>query len=454
MSSLRFLAAMLAIPVLGAGAAFHPSVRRYGALARAAVALAMGTVALTLTGLVLTLAGVAWSLPALAAPPLVVSLALGALWSRSVPEPRPAFRPSRRAAAAAGAVAGLSLLLLGWTFVMSGATSIDYLLFWGVKAARFAQVRGIDVGLLRSFYFGHAVPDYPPAVPIVQAWGALAAGRMPWRLVPVTSALWLAAALPLVCGLLRRRMTDDGAAAVGAFWTTALAASLAASISGGNAEAPLLFFESIAIAGLLVEDGEGEGRFLPALMLAGAALTKVEGSVAALLIVAGAAARDVVEGRRRVFARSLPLLAPPVLVVGAWFLFQWRMGLQVGYRSHGRLLAVSTEFLATILAWIPRELGAGTYWLSWAIPIAFLVAARPVVSRLFPALFLVGGLFGFLVFDYMHDATDPRERIGWTAPRVSQPALSACILAAGIASLGGARRTHAVRGATAKPPRP
>jgi hypothetical protein len=48
---------------------------------------------------------------------------------------------------------------------------------------------------------------------------------------------------------------------------------------------------------------------------------------------------------------------------------------------------------------------------------------------------LAAGLLLFLTFDYLHDKDDPTERIGWTAPRVTQPALSAVILAAGMLSL-------------------
>jgi len=45
------------------------------------------------------------------------------------------------------------------------------------------------------------------------------------------------------------------------------------------------------------------------------------------------------------------------------------------------------------------------------------------------------GILAFLAFDYLHDRDDPSERIGWTAPRVTQSALSAVILAAGVLSL-------------------
>lgn len=450
-----FLAAVLALPVLGAGAAFHPSVRSERPLARVAAALALATVALTLTGLALTWASVRWSVAALAAPPLGASVLLGLFWSRRPAPARRPGRPSRGIALAANAIAALSLLLLFWTLFTEGATSVDFLFFWGVKAARFAAVRGIDTELLGWKYFVHAVPEYPPCVPILQAWGALAAGRLPWRFVPVCSLLWIAAAAPLVRALLSRRMSHDAAAAVACFWIAASSITIAQSYSGGNAEAPLLFFETLAVVALLVEDAEAvTGRFLPALMLLGAVLTKVEGCAAALAIVSGAVLRDGLERRRGALRRALPLVLAPAAGLAAWFAFQRHFGLVVGYRPHGPLMGVSARFLPTILGEGLRNLDAGTLWLSWAIPIAFLLAARPDPRRLLPALALIAGLCGFLVFDYMHDAEDPGRRIGWTTPRVSQSALSACILAAGLAWFGARPRVRPISAAPASPPAP
>ena len=135
----------------------------------------------------------------------------------------------------------------------------------------------------------HAVPSYPPLVPISLAWGAMVAREMPWRAVPLLAVVWLAAAAPLLFDLLRHRLEPTGAATVTAFWTVALAASLGASFSGGNAEAPLLFFVSVAGAALLVErlDGDPALRAIASCALAGAVLTKVEGSLATALLLAG-----------------------------------------------------------------------------------------------------------------------------------------------------------------------
>ncbi len=439
MNGLVFLLATLALPILGAGAAFHPSVRGEGLAARAAASFALGAVALTLSALALTAAGIAWSLPALAVFPVTFSIAAGAFWRRRPAPGRRAAPTSSRVAAAAYGVAALSLAVLAAALVTGSATSVDYLFFWGVKAARFAEARSLDPALLNWAFFSHAVPDYPPLVPVVQAWGALAAGRLPWRAAPLASWLWVAAAAPLLLAQLRRRLPPDGAAAVTGFWVAAASASMAFSLSGGNAEAPLLFFETLALAAILCED-DGTSRFLPSLMLAGAVLTKVEGSVAALLLLAGTAARDGLERRPRTARRTFALAAAPAAALLAWFLFQLHSGLRVGFRSHGGLFDLRFEHLGTILARLPLALEAGTFGLSWALPLVLLAAARPNAKRLAPALVLGAGLLAFLVFDYLHDAEDPRIRIAWTAPRVSQPALSALILAAGLASFDAGRR--------------
>ena len=90
-----------------------------------------------------------------------------------------------------------------------------------------------------------------------------------------------------------------------------------------------------------------------------------------------------------------------------------------------------------------RHLSAGTAGLSWLIPLALLAAsARRIRASLVPALALGAGLLLFFFFDYLQDPTDPAIRIGWTLPRVSQPALSALILAAGIAGAARIRSLH------------
>jgi hypothetical protein len=80
------------------------------------------------------------------------------------------------------------------------------------------------------------------------------------------------------------------------------------------------------------------------------------------------------------------------------------------------------------------SLDAGTLWLSWAVPAVALVVFAKRWKSVLPALALAAGVLGFMAFDYLHDTDDPATRISWTLPRVSQPALSAVILAAGLAT--------------------
>jgi len=433
LSAAQFLLGQLSLVALGAGAAFHPSVRSLGFAARAAAAAGAGAVALTLEATLFSIAGIPWTIPGLALPLLLLSIFCASRWLRRPAPARAPIRLSRGIAVGSATVCALSLSYLALSFTSSSATSVDFLFFWGVKAVRFAEVRGFDAGLLRNPFFIHAVPDYPPLVPVVEAWGCLAAGKMPWRAVPAASALWAAAAVPLLFERFRRRLGDGAAAGLAAFWTAALSVSLAHSYSGGNAEAPLLFFESTGLAWLLTEEDPRESRFFPSLVLCGAALAKVEGFVAVVLLAAGSLLKE--RGPLAVRARrSLALVAWPGVCVGLWFSYQASRSLAVGYRPHGQLFGLFPQHLGRILPAVLQNLNAGSLWLPWLFAILWLAARLPAWRDAAPALVLSVGLLAFLVFDYMHDTGDPTERIGWTAPRVTQPALSAAVLAAAATS--------------------
>jgi hypothetical protein len=426
---------------LGAAAAFHPSVRDLPVAARCGVAFGSGAILLTIEAMLTSLVGLPWSVVSLSAPLLALSAvtALAAGRRREPPVLPPlAHSGWRPVTILALAAVLLALVHLSLSLATARSTSVDFLFFWGVKAARFAEAKMIHTELLAWPYFSHAVPEYPPLVPVTEAFSVLAAGEMPWRRAPIASMFWFAAALPLVYGLLRRRLGGDAAAGVTAFWGAALSTSLAHSISGGNAEAPLLFFETVAGGALLAEEEReaAPSRFLPALAMAGAVLTKVEAVPALLFLVAGTLLRDRLQRRPAVFRRALPLIVFPALALGSWFAFQWISGLPVGYRGHGPFFAITFAHLGSIAREFLRYLNAGTFGLSWILPLAFLAASRRFRPAL-PGLALAAGLLGFLAFDYLHDVSDPAERIGWTLPRVSQPALSLTILAAGIVFFSG-----------------
>jgi hypothetical protein len=434
------LAAPFLLAACGLAAAFHPAVRPLGLAARLCAAFGAGAVVLTVEAVAFTLLHIPWTLPGLSLPLIALSAVLALVWSR-LPAAMPrleTFRPGPGVAAAAGLAVCLALGHLTASLWTTRSTSIDLVYFWGVKAARFAQQRAIDVPLLGWPYFIHAAPDYPPLVPVLAAWSSVAT-PMPWQGHLLFTALWLVAAIPLVLAFLRRRLGDPGATGVTAFWTVALAVSLASSYSGGNAEAPLLFFETVAGVALLTEkkDGPVGSRFLPALALAGAVLTKVEGSVAAALLVAAVLLRDRLEKRERAVAGAVPLVAAPLCALVLWFGFQYLSHLEVGFRAHGVFLDLHFEFLGAILRSALGNLQAGAAGVSWVFPILVLMIPGHDRRAALPGLLVSAWLLGFLVFDYLHDAVDPWERIGWTLPRASQPALSLLILSAGIAAFSG-----------------
>lgn len=206
--------------------------------------------------------------------------------------------------------------------------------------------------------------------------------------------------------------------------------------SGGNAEAPLVFFESVGLAWLLTEEESWESRFFPSLILCGAALTKVEGLAGVVFLAAGLLLKDRGPLLFRV-RRSFALVTWLAVCVVLWFLYQASRSLPVGYRPHGELLHVFPQHLRKIFEAMLRNLDAGSLWLPWVFPILFLAARRSDWRAAAPALVLAIGLLPFLVFDYLHDRQDPTERIGWTSPRVAQLALSAALLGAGILSMRG-----------------
>jgi len=429
-----FFAAQAALALLGAGAAWHPRVRGLSLPARLSVAWGAGAVALTIEATAYSLVGIRWSIANLALPLLVLSAAAALAWRRAPVKPGGPFARGGAIAGSAFAVGAAAVLYLLVCLGSSAATSVDYLLFWGVKAVRFASNRGIDASFLRFPYAIHASLDYPPLVPIVHAWGCLLAGQLPWTAVPPVSALPLVAAIPIVWERLRRRIGEQGAAAVAALWTAAISISAVYSFSGGGAEPMIVFFETVAVVWLLTES-DGESRFVPVLFLCGAALTKVEGLAAVVLVALGCWVRDRRRGSRRDAARALGLLLVPLAAVGVWFLYQRSRSLEIGYRAHGDALVVYLDWFGTVVRELLRNLNAGSFWIPWAFAAAIVLWRIRSWRAAAPALTLAIGLLAFLAFDYLHDKDDPTERIGWTAPRVTQSALSAMILAAGVLSL-------------------
>lgn len=421
--------------LVGAPFATLPELRSWSWPARIAVAFALGALVLAVEAMVFTLLGAAWSAPMVLAPSAALALFLARKYRR-VPSAASAFRPGATLAAFAAAAGGIIGGHLTLSLATARSTSVDFLFSWGVKAVRFAAARAVDPSLLHWSYFGHGQPFYPPLVPVLDAWGVLAAGHMPWRTASLTTLLWFGAAAVLILEILRHYLGDQEATVVTTFWAVAIGNSLAFSYSGASAEAPLILYVTVAGVLLLTETAEPSAtrRLLAGLFLAGAVLTKVEGSVSAGLLVLGTAARDLAWfGRLRM--RRLSALALPPLVAGLmWSGFVLHFGVPVGYAGRGAILELQGDHAAAVLASIIRNLYGGTWWLSWGIPLLLLLisANRKRFRQVIPGAVTIIGSFAFFVIVYLHEPRDPSMRISWEIPRISQPALSLLIAMAGI----------------------
>ena len=439
MTTVIFFVATLAVPLLfGLPLVRLPSLNDCSPAARVAIAWAGGTVILTAMFTALAALGISWR------PWLVMAIALVAVGvALRMPVPRRQDDaivaqndwPTRGAAALCAVIAAAGLV----QFAAGAATSADLSFLWGVKAVRFALDYGIDFRWLQQPHLIHLHPNYPPLWPVSLAWGALAAGSLPWTAVPVLTWVYLVATGVIVHSLLRRPLGSRAAAMVALLWFAVLTGSTVRSFSGGSAEGPLLLFVTVAVTTLVVEtrDEEPTLRWLAAGALAGAILTKSEGVVSAGLIVAGTAIRDGVWRRPNWVRDAVRLAAPAVAAAGLWAAIKIAHGLPLTDPIRETAFVVSFGHVDVIFKVCGRLLVAGVLWIGWLVPlVAALVTKGCRPFRALPGLVVAGGLPLFAAIYYLHAEGNPLELIVWTFPRLIQPAISVWIVSLGMVSFG------------------
>ncbi len=417
MTAFLYVVAYALIPLFGWS--FASSIESRSA--RIGYAFLAGSLLLTVESVLFTMAGIRWSILGLSMPLLVASGIVVLRLRRR--EAAVASPPPRWPAVT---VIGLSLAHFTLSILTTQSINPDYILFWGPKSVHFALARALDASYLLSRYAPPRI-DYPPLVPVTQAWGLLFSHEMPWITAAAMAAVWLAAAVPVVYWLTG---SVDGTA----FWTAAMAASLAFCGSGGNAEAMLVVYLSIAAAAIVADRTS-----IACMAFAGAMLTKEEALITIGAILIGVAIYD------RGFRRVAALAASSAAGGSVWFAFQKRFGLPAG---PGRLILTHTVHwtnLPTIFKEAPKSLAAGCWGLSWLIALAvILFIAMKSPRRLagsIPLLVPIPLLFAFFVYLYLQYESSLAMKMWWILPRISQPALSMLILAAVFAS-GDRMRAH------------
>jgi hypothetical protein len=379
--------------------------------ARIGFAFMAGALLVTIEATLFTMIGIRWSIVGLSTPLLIASGIV--LWRRRLSWQREATNKL------ALAIIVLAILHFALSIITTQSINPDYVLFWGTKSVHFAMARALDAGYLLSRFAPPRI-DYPPLLPIVQAWGLLFSHAMPWITAAAMSAVWLIAAVPVINWL-------TGSIHATAFWTAAMAASLAFCGSGGNAEAMLVMYISVGAAAIIAKRTS-----IAAIAFAGAMLTKEEALVTIGAILIGVVIYD------RGIRRAAILAASSAAGASVWFAFQKRFGMHVGYDRVTLTHTMHWTNLPTIFREAPKSLAAGSWGLAWLIPLAiiiFIAAKRPRrLIESIPLLVPIPLLFAFFIYLYLQYESSLAMKMWWILPRLSQPALSLMILAAAFAS--------------------
>jgi hypothetical protein len=387
--------------------------------ARIGFAFLAGALLLTIEATTFTIIGIRWNIVGLSLPLLVASGIV--VWRR-----RHSTDKSVCATPFAIAIIIIAISHFALSILTTQSINPDYILFWGTKSVHFAMTRALDASYLLSRYAPPRI-DYPPLVPVFQAWGLLFSHSMPWITAAAMSAAWLVAAVPVINWL-------TGSIHATAFWTAAMAASLAFCGSGGNAEAMLVVYISVGAAAIVAKRTS-----IAAIAFAGAMLTKEEALVTIGAILIGVVIHD------RGFRRAAILAASSAAGASVWFAFQKRFGMHVGYDRVTLTHTFHWGNLPTIFREAPKSLAAGCWGLSWLIPLAIIIyIAFKMPARLkvaIPLLVPVPLLFAFFVYLYLQYEGSLAMKMWWILPRLSQPALSLLILGAAFAA-GDRMRAH------------
>jgi hypothetical protein len=408
MTVLAYIAAYALVPLFGLSLTSSIDLRS----ARIGFAFLAGSLLLTVEATLFTMLGIHWSIVGLPLPLLIASGMV--LWRR-----RHSTDKIVCATPLATAIIAIAILHFALSIITTQSINPDYILFWGTKAVHFAMSRSLDAGYLLSRYAPPRI-DYPPLLPIVQAWGLLFSHQMPWITAAAMSAVWLIAAVPVINWL-------TGSIHATAFWTAAMAASLAFCGSGGNAEAMLVVYISVGAAAIVARRTS-----IAAIAFAGAMLTKEEALVTIGAILIGVVIYD------RGIRRAAILAASSAAGASVWFAFQKRFGMHVGYDRVTLTHTFQWSNLPTIFREAPKSLAAGCWGLSWLIPLAIIIyiaVRKPRSLRdAIPLLVPVPLLFVFFVYLYLQYESSLAMKMWWILPRLSQPALSLLILAAAFAA--------------------
>jgi len=419
MAPLAWLGTLILLPLLGAPLLARGAFGRFAPGARVVLAAGVGAALVSFAMTLFCLAGVPWGLAAIALAAALFAAALSALVRGKATAP--AQERLGRTGALAVALSGVCVLVALAATDAGAATSVDLFYFWGPKAQQFAIARGVDTAFLAGPFHDYMHAYYPPLVASLDALATIAAGRFSWTCATLTFPLLLGALAVALPGVLRGAASRSAAAAVSALVIAAIAVIGVRANIAGNGDMPLLFFETLAMALLLRPDASDPAvQLLAGLLLAGAASAKVEGLAFALaaaalfLALRGGGLADSAKAAAR-------LLIPTAVTLGAWFAFGATRRLFTAYSEYGPFFALHPDHWPSVATGIPLALAATGRALPYAVPLICLAAAGRPGRRAILPLGTAAALLAFVVFTYLHLATDPSQWISYSAARILSP---------------------------------
>jgi hypothetical protein len=409
-----WLVGVAAMALFGAYATRFAYVQRLERPARIAIVLACGLVTGSVVMALESLVRLPWSRAALWIP----MLAMACLWRRG-----------ERVVMRGWTWAGMAVVaaLTGYGSLTGRQTIADLLFFWGPKAVHFYGAEKIDFGFLAVPHYFLMHSDYPPLLPLVYAFGAVAAHGVSYWGALLFSSLCLVAAAVAFRGTARPALGETRASAFATLLAAALAYGLATSNAAGGADALLYLFAIVAVSALTFGEGDRGAHAVAAIALTGLVLVKVEGLPFALVILGA-----YLLARRRVTATLLMAILP-LAAIAAWVLAVYYHHIADAYTVGQKPL--HPERLGEVIRWTAMRASYRAGWLPWIAGLAPFALAKNVRRAVFPLLVAAGTIAATLFF-YLQGDESPRWWIASSAERVLLTSVAALIVAAASSSGG------------------
>lgn len=405
---LGFLAYLL-LPLIGFLVWRFEGVRKLGLGGALPIAGAAGASIIAAIMTTMSIVGVEWSRTRLFVALLpVIAYGLAATRLRGRRE-----TPSWRDASAIGIILLLGITAYG--LLTARETCGDLLFFWGTKGIHFFRAGAIDVDYLGNpnNFLSHA--DYPPLLPLLFAWSNTLSRQFSWWAALLLTGLSLAG----IVALIRAGTRDNRSALLSA---SVLAYCFAIAQLAGAADPVLLFFEAIAVTALLFIDDPRAQTIIAAIGIAGATVTKVEGTSFAIAVFL-ALLLD-----RRPWKRSIAVMLPAALLLAGWLWFVISHGLLDTYRGNGQL---SFRYFAEVISLTLSSASYQAFWIPWIAPLIVIFLGDIRRARL-PLSIAVLSL-GATIYFYLNSSGDPTYLIITSATRVLLTPLLMLVVAAAAA---------------------